>query len=768
MADKKHDSDQRALAQSALHFHQYPKPGKLEIVATKALGNQRDLALAYSPGVAAPCLEIASKPETAAQYTSRGNLVAVISNGTAVLGLGAIGALASKPVMEGKAVLFKKFAGIDVFDVEVDETEPQKFINIVRSLEPTFGGVNLEDISAPGCFEIEDALKAQMNIPVFHDDQHGTAIIVGAAVLNALKLSGKHIHNVKIVCSGAGAAATACLNLLVELGANLENIFVTDKEGVLNQSREGSMDKWRAHFIRRTDQSTLKQIMVGADVFIGLSAGGIVSGEMLKTMGEKPLIMALANPEPEIRPEVALEARADAIICTGRSDYPNQVNNVLCFPFIFRGALDCGASTINEKMKMAAVHAIADLAQETVSVEALRATGKESENFGPNYLIPNPFDPRLIERISVAVAESAEQSGVATRPIADMKAYADSLKRFVYRSGIVMKPMMEAAQHDPKHIVFAEGEDERVLRAVQVLCEEKMAKTTLVARPGVVKNRIKRYGLNIKPGVDFEIINPESDPRYRDYVELYHRLAARRGISPEAAKAKVRTNQTVIAALTLARGDADAMICGLEGDFLKHIRDIRSVIGLRSGVTDFSTLSMLLMQRGTFFFADTYITPDPSPEELEEMVFLATDHIEAFGIEPRVALLSHSSFGSRQETSARKMRQVYQRLKLSRPDMMIEGEMQGNVALNANLRRRLMAHSTFEGEANLFVFPNIESANLAVTLLQEMENCLSVGPILLGAAQPAHVLTPAVTSRGIVNMASIAVQEAQMLAKNRR
>ncbi|HEY0032372.1 MAG TPA: NADP-dependent malic enzyme [Devosia sp.] len=751
------NEQRKALREAALHFHQFPKPGKLEIQPTKPLGNQRDLALAYSPGVAAPCEEIATNPDAVAKYTSRQNLVAVISNGTAVLGLGNIGALASKPVMEGKAVLFKKFAGIDVFDLEIDEINPQKFIDAVAPLWPTFGGINLEDIRAPDCFEIEEALRERMPIPVFHDDQHGTAIIVGAAVLNGLELKGKRIEDVKICASGAGAAAIACLNVLVALGAKYENIWVADKDGLVTHKRNDVNDKWRGQFRRTSDATTLAEVIEGADIFIGLSAAGALKPEMLAKMGPKPLVLALANPNPEITPELAKATRPDAMVCTGRSDYPNQVNNVLCFPFIFRGALDVGATTINEEMKLAAVRAIAKLAHEP---------GLESSPsgapavFGPDHIIPNPFDQRLILRIAPAVARAAMESGVAKNPITDWAAYQDSLNRFVFRSGLVMKPIIDRAQGQNKRIAFADGEDERVLRATQVLLEERIARPILIGRPSVIEARIERFGLNLKPGIDFEVINPEDDPRYRDYVSLFHSLVGRDGVTPDTARQVVRTNTTVIGSLAVKRGEADALICGLQGRFIKHVRDIRSVIGLQDGLVDVSALSMLIMPRGAFFLADTYVNMDPTPDEIVGIVLQARSHLKRFNIEARVALLSYSNFGSRDGDSAYKMREVYKKLKSVAPGLIVEGEMQGDLALNEELRQRYIPDSILTGEANLLIFPNLDAANLSMTLLKEMNNALSVGPILMGPKAPAHILAPSTTSRGIVNMAAIAATEA--------
>ena len=648
-----------SLEDAALFFHQYPRPGKLEIQATKPLGNQRDLALAYSPGVAAPCLAIAEDPGKAADYTARSNLVGVVSNGSAVLGLGNIGPLASKPVMEGKAVLFKKFAGIDVFDIEIDAAEIEPMVSVVSALEPTFGGINLEDIKAPECFEVEAQLREKMNIPVFHDDQHGTAIIVAAAILNGLELAGKPIEKAKIVTSGAGAAALACLNLLVALGAKRENIWVNDIEGLVYEGREKLMDRWKSVYAQKTDKRKMTDVISGADVFLGLSAAGVLKPEYLKEMADKPLVMALANPIPEIMPDVAREARPDAMICTGRSDFPNQVNNVLCFPYIFRGALDAGATTINEEMKAAAVRAIAQLAREEPSDVAARAYSGDTPVFGPDYLIPSPFDPRLILRIAPAVAKAAHDSGVALRPIEDMNAYLDRLNRFVFRSGLVMKPVFAAAQNAAgKRVVFADGEDERVLRAAQVVLEDRIAHPILIGRPEVIETRLKRFGLKVRPGEDFELINPENDPRYRDYVDLLVERVGRRGVTPDAAKTLVRTNTTVIASLALQRGEADAMICGLEGRYERHLRHVGLIVGTEEGAHELSALSMLISQRGVIFFTDTYVKVDPSAEEIAEMTVLAAREIARFGIEPKAALLSHSNFGSRDSDPALKMRKA--------------------------------------------------------------------------------------------------------------
>jgi malate dehydrogenase (oxaloacetate-decarboxylating)(NADP+) len=751
------DEQLKARREAALHFHEFPKPGKLEIQPTKPLGNQRDLALAYSPGVAAPCEVIAEDPAAVFRYTGKGNLVAVISNGTAVLGLGAIGALASKPVMEGKAVLFKKFAGIDVFDIEVDETDPKKFIEVVRPLEPTFGGINLEDIKAPECFEIEEALRARMQIPVFHDDQHGTAIIVGAAVLNGLELTGKKIEDVKICTSGAGAAAIACLNILLALGARLENIWVADKDGLLTYKRNDVNDKWRGKFCRHdTEAKTLAEVFDKADIFLGLSAAGALKPEMLKRMAPNPLVLALANPNPEIMPEEAKAVRPDAMVCTGRSDYSNQVNNVLCFPFIFRGALDVGATAINEEMKLAAARAIAKLAHDP-GLE-VSPTGQPAV-YGPEHIIPNPFDQRLILRIAPAVARAAMETGVAQRPIADFEAYHDSLNRFVFRSGLVMKPIIERAHGQMKRIAFADGEEERVLRAVQVLMEDQIAVPILIGRPAVIESRVKRFGLNLDLS-RVEVVNPEDDPRYRDYVALFHSLVGRSGVTPETARTIVRTNTTAIAALALKRGDADAMLCGLQGRFIKHVRDIRSVLGMQDGIKDVSALSMLIMPRGAFFLTDTYVNIDPTADELVAITLQARNHLKRFNIEAKAALLSYSNFGSRDGETAFKMREVYRKLMAIAPEMIVEGEMQGDLALNEDLRTRYIPDTVLKGEANLLVFPNLESANLSMTLLKEMTNGLAVGPILMGPRAPAHILAPSTTSRGIVNMAAIAASEA--------
>ncbi|MEP0695941.1 MAG: NADP-dependent malic enzyme [Nitratireductor sp.] len=764
---KKQDKTERSeFDEAALFFHRYPSPGKLEIQATKPLGNQRDLALAYSPGVAVPCLAIHDDPASAADYTARANLVGVVSNGTAVLGLGNIGPLASKPVMEGKAVLFKKFAGIDVFDIEIDAPDIERMVETIAALEPTFGGINLEDIKAPECFEVEERLKQRMAIPVFHDDQHGTAIIVAAAVLNALELAEKNIATVKIVTSGAGAAAIACLNLLVSLGARPENIWITDRHGVAYKGRTEEMDRWKEPYLKQTDARALADVIGGADVFLGLSAAGVLKPELLAEMAERPLILALANPVPEIMPEVARTARPDAMICTGRSDFPNQVNNVLCFPYIFRGALDVGATAINEDMKMAAVRAIAALAREEPSDVAARAYSGETPTFGPEFLITSPFDPRLILRIAPAVARAACESGVAARPITDLDAYIDRLNRFVFRSGLVMKPVFSAARRaTAKRVIYADGEDERVLRAAQVVVEEGIAQPILIGRPHVIEVRLQRHGLRIRPGADFDLVNPEDDPRYRDYVDLLIRVAGRRGVTQEAARTMVRTNNTVIAALALIRGEADAMICGLEGRFERHLRNVDLIVGHRPGVRDLSALSMLIMQRGVTFFTDTYVSVEPSAEEIAEMTVLAAAEIRRFGIEPKAALLSLSNFGSRDTPSTLKMRKAASLIADLAPELEADGEMHGDSALSEMLRQRVYPHSRLKGEANLLVFPDLDAANIALTTIKQLTDALHVGPILLGAARPAHILTPSVTSRGVVNMTALSVVEASQTAE---
>ena len=749
------------LRTGALVYHRLPRPGKLEIQPTKPLGYQRDLALAYSPGVAAACEAIVADPGQAAELTARANLVAVVSNGTAVLGLGNIGPLAGKPVMEGKAVLFKKFAGIDVFDIEIEAHDVDHVVSVVAALEPTFGGINLEDFKAPECFDIEDKLKSRMKIPVFHDDQHGTAIIVSAAVQNALHLTGKAIGEVKIVASGAGAAALACLNLLVSFGAKRENIWVCDIEGLVYEGRPVLMDRWKSVYAQKSDKRTLGEVIDGADIFLGLSAAGVLKPDMVARMGPQPLIMALANPTPEISPEVAYNVRGDAMICTGRSDYPNQVNNVLCFPYIFRGALDVGATTINEEMKRAAVDAIAALAREAPSEVAARAYGGEARTFGRGSLIPNPFDPRLILRIAPAVAKAAIASGVAARPISDFATYEERLNRFVFRSGFIMKPVFAQAKTALKRVIYAEGEDERILRATQVVVEEGLAKPLLIGRPAIVEARLERFGLSIRPGRDFELINPDDDPRYRAYVAAYVEAAGRRGVTPDAARTVVRTNATVIAALAVKLGLADAMICGVEGRYMGHLTHIRDIIGLAPGVGHFAALVTVITAKGVYFLADTHINPDPSPEQIAEMAILAATHVRRFGLEPKVALLSRSDFGSYECASAHKMRQALDLIRRGAPDLEVDGEMNGESALVPAFRQRVFPHARLAGEANVLIMPNLDAANIAYQMIKVLADALPVGPILIGAARPAHILTPSVTARGVVNMTAVAAVEAQ-------
>jgi len=746
---------------SALEYHRLPKPGKLAVVATKPLANQRDLALAYSPGVAAACEAIVADPAEAATVTGRANLVAVVTNGTAVLGLGAIGPLAAKPVMEGKAVLFKTFAGIDVFDLELNERDPDKLVDIIASLEPSFGGINLEDIKAPECFEIERRLRERLKIPVFHDDQHGTAIIVAAAIRNGLKVVGKDLKQVKLVTSGAGAAALACLDLLVSLGLPIENIIATDIAGVVYQGRKEEMDPNKARYAKDTTARRLAEVIVGADVFLGLSAPGVLKPEMVKTMADKPLILALANPVPEIMPEEARAARPDAVIATGRSDYPNQVNNVLCFPFIFRGALDVGATVINEAMKIACVEAIAALAHAETSDIVAAAYGGQSLSFGPEYLIPRPFDPRLIVEIAPAVAKAAMESGVATRPIEDLEAYRDRLSQFVFRSGLLMKPIFDAARTDPRRLVFAEGEDERVLRAAQQLVDDGLAKPILVGRLLVVMQRIDRLGLRIKPGKDFELVDPEGDPRFPEYWRLYHGMMERKGVSPDLARTIVRTRNTVIAALMIRRGEAEAMICGTVGRYDLHLEAIGDVIGLRRGVRQFYALNAIILPRGTFFICDTQVMADPTAEQLVDMTLLAVEVVQRFGLPPKVALLSHSSFGTGATISARKMQAALRLLRAHAPDLEVEGEMQADLAFDEEARLKLFPGSLLKGQANLLIMPTLDAANIALNLFRGVGDGLSVGPILVGAAKPAHILTPTARVRGIVNMSALAVVEAQ-------
>ena len=749
------------IVKDALDYHRRPPAGKLEIAATKPMANQRDLALAYSPGVAEACKVIAEDPAEAATVTARGNLVAVVSNGTAVLGLGDIGPLASKPVMEGKAVLFKKFAGIDVFDIEVDALEVERFVDVTAALEPTFGGINLEDIKAPECFEIEAKLRDRMNIPVFHDDQHGTAIIVASAIYNGLHIVGKKIDEVKVVTSGAGAAAIACLDLLVDMGVPLENIIATDRDGVIHEGRKNEMHAKQGRYAQKTDMRTLAEVIEGADVFLGLSAPNVLKPEMLKSMADKPLVLALANPVPEIMPDVAQEARPDAIIATGRSDFPNQVNNVLCFPFIFRGALDVGATTINEEMKIATVKAIANLARAESSDIVSQAYGDENLSFGPGYMIPKPFDPRLINEIAPAVAKAAMDSGVATRPIADMDAYRQQLNEFVWRSGNVMKPVIDRAIADPKRVVYAEGEERRVLHAAQVVVDEGMARPILIGRRGVVESRIKDLGLRIRPGEDFELVDPDSDARYQKYWTEYHKLQARRGVSPEMARTVIRTSTTAIAAMMLKLGEADAMLCGTFGQFQRHLMLVRQIIGRREDVRDLSTMIAMILPRGVVFIADTHVTHDPDVEELMETATLCAEEIRRFGVEPKVAFVSHSNFGTTDWPSARKMRRAVQLLQRQNLDFEVEGEMHSDSAVDERMRERVFPENLLEGSANLLIMPSLDAAHISYNLLKVLGDGLPVGPVLVGAAQPAHVMTASVTARGLVNMTALAVIEAQ-------
>jgi len=746
---------------SALRYHRQPKPGKIEVVPTKPLANQRDLALAYSPGVAAACQAIVDDPLQASQVTSRGNLVAVITNGTAVLGLGAIGPLASKPVMEGKGVLFKKFAGIDVFDIEINETDPEKMVDIIASLEPTFGAINLEDIKAPECFHVEGELRKRMNIPVFHDDQHGTAIVSGAAVLNGLRVVGKSFEDVKLVSTGGGAAGIACLNLLTEMGVRRENVTLVDRLGVVYKGRVEEMDPQKEKYAQDTDARTLDDVIDGADVFLGLSAPGVLTKDMVKRMADKPMILALANPVPEILPDDVKAVRPDAVIATGRSDYPNQVNNVLCFPFIFRGALDVGATTINEEMKIACVKAIADLAMAESSEIVATAYRGEDLMFGSEYLIPKPFDPRLIVEIAPAVARAAMESGVATVPIEDFDAYTEELNRFVFQSGMLMKPVFERAKRDPKRLVYTEGEDFRVLRAVQVVVDEGLAHPILVGRPDVIAHRIDKLGLRLMAGQDFEVINPEDDPRYDLFWRSYHKIMERKGVAPDAARTILRTNTTAIAAMAVYLGEADSMICGTYGQYNWHVRYVLDIVGLKEGVDDVSALSALILPSGTYFFCDTYVTPDPSVDELVDMTIMAAEAVRRFGETPKVALLSYSNFGSSNMPSARKMAEAVRILREKAPDLEVEGEMHADAALNEEIRSRVFPNSQLKGKANLMVLPTLEAANTAYNLVKVLGEGTPVGPILLGAAKPVHVVTPSITARGLVNMSALAVVDAQ-------
>ena len=760
-------ADKRAeLRRSALRYHEQPVPGKVAIAATKQLTNQRDLALAYSPGVAAPCEEIVADPVNAFKYTSRGNLVAVITNGTAVLGLGDIGPLAAKPVMEGKGVLFKKFSGIDVFDIEINERDPDKLVDIIASLEPTFGGINLEDIKAPDCFYIERKLRERLKIPVFHDDQHGTAIVVGAAVLNGLKVVGKNVRDIKLVTSGAGAAALACLGLLVKLGIPRENIWVTDLAGVVYEGRTELMDDDKRQFAQVTDQRTLAEAIEGADVFLGLSAGGVLKQDMVRKMAARPLIFALANPTPEITPEEVREVRDDAIMATGRTDYPNQVNNVLCFPYIFRGALDAGASTITNEMEIAAVHAIADLAQAEQSEVVAAAYVGEKLSFGPEYLIPKPFDPRLMMKIAPAVAQAAADSGVALRPIADMEAYREKLQSFVFASGTIMKPVYAAAKRAAnRRIAYAEGEDERVLRACQIVVDEGLARPTLIGRPAIIAQRIEKFGLRLKEGVDYDVVNTEYDERYRDFWQTYHQLMERRGVNVQLAKIEMRRRLTLIGTMLLRKGYVDGLICGTWGTNLMHLNYIDQVIGQREGAHCYAALNGLMLPGRQVFLVDTHVNYDPSAEQLAEITMMAARKIMRFGITPKAALLSHSNFGSSDQPSAVKMRQTLALLQARAPWLEVDGEMHGDVALDEVARARLMPNSTLQGDANLLVCPNIDAANIAYNLLKTAAGGnIAIGPMLLGVAKPVHILTSSATVRRIVNMTALTVVEANVPA----
>jgi len=761
------------LRQAALEYHEFPTPGKIAIAATKQLVNQHDLALAYSPGVASPCEEIVKDPNNAFKYTSRGNLVAVVTNGTAVLGLGDIGPLASKPVMEGKGVLFKKFAGIDVFDIEIDEKHDlDKLVDIIAALEPTFGGINLEDIKAPDCFYVERKLRERMKIPVFHDDQHGTAICVGAAMLNGLKVVGKDIKQVKLVTSGAGAAALACLGLLVKLGIPRENIWVTDLAGLVYEGRTELMDEDKAQFAQKTGQRTLREAIVGADIFLGLSAGGVLKADMLKSMAPKPLVFALANPTPEILPEEAHAARDDIIMATGRTDYPNQVNNVLCFPYIFRGALDAGASTITVEMEIAAVHAIAELAQAEQSEVVAAAYVGEQLAFGPEYLIPKPFDPRLMMKIAPAVAKAAADSGVALRPIADLDAYRDKLQTFVYASGTTMKPIFTAAKKAlKKRVAYAEGEDERVLRAAQIVVDERLALPTLIGRPAVIAERVEKFGLRLKENVDYNVVNVEQDHRYRDFWQTYHRMTERKGITAPVAKIEMRRRLTLIGAMLLHKGDVDGMICGTWGSTSLHLQYIDQVIGRRSGrcastpqdMPIYACMNGLMLPNRQVFLVDTHVNYDPTARELAKITIMAAEEMLRFGVKPKVALLSHSNFGSSNEPSAVKMRQTLALLQQQAPWLEVDGEMHGDVALDGAARHSLMPNSTLHGDANLLVLPNIDAANIAYNLLKTAAGGnIAIGPVLLGAAKPVHVLTASTTVRRIVNMTALTVADANV------
>ncbi|NMM81081.1 NADP-dependent malic enzyme [Acidovorax sp. SRB_14] len=752
------------LRRAALEYHEFPKPGKIAIAATKQMVNQRDLALAYSPGVAAPCEEIVKDPSTVFKYTSRGNLVGVVTNGTAVLGLGDIGALASKPVMEGKGVLFKKFSGIDVFDIEINEKDPAKLVDIIAALEPTFGAINLEDIKAPDCFYVERELRRRMKIPVFHDDQHGTAIVVGAAILNGLKVAGKDIRQVKLVASGAGAAALACLGLLVKLGLPRENIWVTDIAGLVYTGRTELMDEDKARFAQPTEQRTLNEAIEGADVFLGLSAGGVLKQDMVRKMAASPLIFALANPNPEIQPEDVKAVRSDAIMATGRSDYPNQVNNVLCFPYIFRGALDCGATTITVEMEIAAVHAIADLAEAEQSEVVAAAYVGEALAFGPEYLIPKPFDPRLMMKIAPAVAQAAADSGVAERPITDMEAYRDHLQTFVYASGTTMKPIFSVAKAAAKkRVAYAEGEEERVLRAAQIVVDEHLARPTLIGRPAIIAQRIEKFGLRLAEGVDYDVVNVEQDHRYRDFWQTYHQMTERKGITAPIAKIEMRRRLTLIGSMLLHKGEVDGLVVGTWGSTALHLNYIDQVIGKRAGVATYACMNGLLLPDRQVFLVDTHVNYDPTAEQLAEITIMAAEEMLRLGFKPKAALLSHSNFGSSHQPSAVKMRATLELLRAQAPWLEVDGEMHGDVALDGKARATLMPRSTLTGNANLLVLPNIDAANISYNLLKTAAGGnIAIGPVLLGAAQPVHILTPSATVRRIVNITALTVADANV------
>ena len=750
------------LRQAALDFHEFPKPGKIEVTPTKSLATQRDLALAYSPGVAVPCLEIQADPAASYRYTARGNLVAVISNGTAVLGLGNIGALAGKPVMEGKGILFKKFAGVDVFDIEIDEKDPDKLVDIIASLEPTFGGVNLEDIKAPECFYIEQKLRERMKIPVFHDDQHGTAIISAAAVMNGLRIVNKKIEDVRLVASGAGAASISCLNLLVSLGMKRENITVCDSKGVIYKNRDSNMDDTKKQYaIEDNGQRSLADAIPNADIFLGCSAASALTQEMVKTMGPNPLILALANPNPEITPPEAKAVRPDAIICTGRSDFPNQVNNVLCFPFIFRGALDVGATAINEEMKMAAVYAIADLAMAEQNEVVTSAYGDGEVSFGPDYIIPKPFDPRLIVKIAPAVAKAAMDSGIATRPIEDFDAYIEKLTQFVYKTNLFMKPVFAQAKLDKKRVLLTDGEEPRVLHAVQEIATLGIALPVLIGRPSVIEQRVKSLGLHLRVGHDYEIIDIEGNEHHQECWTAYYELRKRNGVSPATAQREMRTNPTVIGATLLHLGKIDAMVCGLMGSYASHLKIIKNVIGTKPGVSTLATVNGLVLPQGNLFITDTFVNQEPNVDELSDITLMAAEEVRRFGIEPQVALISHSNYGSSDYPSAVKMREVLAQVKERAPDLIIDGEMHCDIALSARLRQNIMPDSPLKDAANLLVMPNMESARISLNLLQGVETPITVGPILMGVNKPAHIITPVASVRRIINMVAIAAVKAQ-------